>query len=432
MDRVLYFDCFSGASGDMFLGALLDAGLPLQVLRDALGSLAIDPGRLETRNVMRAGVSASHFVFDDTEALAAGTPHTHSHRHERASQEHAHHGHGHAHAHAQGHAHTQASSHRSLADIEALIAQSSLSSAGRARASGLFRRLAEAEAAIHAMPIERVHLHEVGALDSIVDIVGGVAAMEWFGASHVFASSVNVGGGMVDCAHGRFPVPAPATARLLQGAPIHQAGPAVELTTPTGALLLTGFAERFGPMPEMVVDRIGYGAGSRDLPGHPNVLRVFVGRGADSRPSTERVTLLSFEIDDMNPQLYGALMETLLAAGAHDVYYTPVQMKKNRPGTLVTVVAAPEQRERLSAIVFRETTTLGVRYHDVLRDCLVREERQVVTPWGAVRLKLALLGDAITNAAPEYDDCLRLAREHGVPVKEVHAAAMKAWLDMRA
>jgi uncharacterized protein (TIGR00299 family) protein len=409
---VLYFDCFSGVSGDMFLGALLDAGLPLEALREALGSLVIDHCRIDARKVIRAGVSATQLVIDET--VAAAPAHAHPHTHTLA------------------HAHVHAHEHRSLAEIETLIGGSALSPAGQARAVALFRRLAEAEAAIHATPIERVHLHEVGDLDSIIDIVGGVFAMEWFGAAHVLASSLNVGSGTVHCAHGRFPVPAPATARLLQGVPIYQNGPAVELTTPTGALLVTGYAERFGPMPEMVVDRIGYGAGSRDLPGHPNVLRVLVGRGADARPTTERVTLLSFEIDDMNPQLYGALMDAVLAAGAHDVYYTPVQMKKNRPGTLVTVVTPPDRREQLSAIVFRETTTLGVRYHDVLRERLVREERAVATPWGSVRVKLARLGDEITNASPEYDDCLRLAREHGVPVKDVHAAAMKAWLDTRA
>jgi uncharacterized protein (TIGR00299 family) protein len=406
---VLYFDCFSGASGDMFLGALLDAGLPLDALRDALGSLAIHHCRIDARKVMRAGVSATQFVIDETVAPlpAAVAVQTHSHSH--------------AHLH----------EHRSLAEIEAMIAASALSPAGRARAVALFRRLAETEAAIHAMPIDQVHLHEVGDLDSIVDIVGGVFAMEWFGASQVLASSLNVGSGTVHCAHGRFPVPAPATARLLQGVPIYQAGPAVELTTPTGALLVTGYAERFGPMPEMVVDRIGYGAGSRDLPGHPNVLRVLVGRDAEARPATERVTMMAFEIDDMNPQWYGALMEAVLAAGAHDVYYTPVQMKKNRPGTLVTMVAPPDRREQLAAIAFRETTTLGVRYHDVLRERLVREERLVATPWGGVRVKLARLGGDITNASPEYEDCLRLAREHAVPVKDVHAAAMRAWLDTR-
>jgi pyridinium-3,5-bisthiocarboxylic acid mononucleotide nickel chelatase len=455
VQTVLYFDCFSGASGDMVLGALLDAGLPLDALRQALGSLALEHYRVDAKKVVRAGVSATQFVLEET-GPASGTEeaepiHAHAHSHL--------HSHGHAHRHDQlqrgdelqdlgsapdrpipaprGPTHNAGSdpgvhAHRTLAEIEALIARSALSASGRTRAAALVRRLAEAEAAIHAVPLERVHLHEVGALDSIVDIVGGVFAIEWFGASRIAASAMNVGSGVVDCAHGRFPVPAPATARLLQGVPIYQAGPAMELTTPTGALLVTGFAERFGPMPEMVVDRIGYGAGSRDLPGHPNVLRVLVGRAVESQGSRDRVTLMEFAIDDMNPQLYGALMDGLLAAGALDVYYTSVQMKKSRPGTLVTVVSSPERRDRLASLVFRETTTLGLRYHDVLRECLEREERHVTTPWGLVRLKLARLGDEVVNASPEYDDCLRLAREHSVPVKDVHAAAMKAWLDSRS
>jgi uncharacterized protein (TIGR00299 family) protein len=449
VDRFLYFDCFSGASGDMFLGALLDAGLPLEALRDALGSLAIDRLRVDARKVMRAGVSATQFVLEETTAPARPPASTHvhaadhGHPHTRA-QAHVHdhvHPHVHPHEHSHPRRHEDDHGHHTLVDIEALIAQSALSAAGRARATALFRRLAEAEATIHGMAIERVHLHEVGALDSIVDIVGGVFAMEWFGATRIMASAMNVGSGTVDCAHGRFPVPAPATARLLQGVPVYQAGPALELTTPTGALLMTGFADAFGPMPEMVVDRIGYGAGSRDVLRHPNVLRVLVGRAPDAEtdraepdravPDRERVTLLEFEIDDMNPQLYGALMDSLLAAGAHDVYYTPVQMKKSRPGTLVTVVTTPERRERLSGLVFRETTTLGLRYHDVFRQYLAREERRVDTAWGPVRIKLARLGDEVVNASPEYDDCLRLAREHSVPVKDVHAAAMKAWLDQR-
>jgi uncharacterized protein (TIGR00299 family) protein len=457
VQTVLYFDCFSGASGDMVLGALLDAGLPLDALRQALGSLALEHYRVDAKKVVRAGIAATQFVLEET-GPAGGTEdaepvhaHAHSHLHSHL------HVHGHDHRHTQAHDEPLSSTlappdfasaasgkqpegggsrethaHHTLAEIEALIARSALSASGRARAAALVRRLAETEAAIHAVPLERVHLHEVGALDSIVDIVGGVFAIEWFGASRIGASAMNVGSGVVDCAHGRFPVPAPATARLLQGVPIYQSGPAMELTTPTGALLVTGFAERFGPMSEMIVDRIGYGAGARDLPGHPNVLRVLVGRVVESQGARDRVTLMEFEIDDMNPQLYGALMDGLLAAGALDVYYTSVQMKKNRPGTLVTVVTSPERRERLASLVFRETTTLGLRYHDVLRECLEREERHVTTPWGLVRLKLARLGDEVVNASPEYDDCLRLARDHSIPVKDVHAAAMKAWLDSRA
>jgi pyridinium-3,5-bisthiocarboxylic acid mononucleotide nickel chelatase len=308
-----------------------------------------------------------------------------------------------------------------------------LSTTARGRARTLFRRLAEAEAAIHDVPIERVHLHEVGALDSIIDIVGASFAIEWMRADRIVSSPLNLGSGMVDCAHGRFPVPAPATARLVAGVPVYASGPAVELTTPTGALLVTGHASSYGPLPQMAIERIGYGAGARDLPGSPNVLRVIVGEATEARMATgsipERVTLLEFETDDMNPQLFGPLMESLQAAGALDVFYTAVQMKKNRPGTLVTVIAPPERRVALAEIVFRETTTLGVRYHDVLRDCLAREERRVETPFGRVRVKVARLGGRVVNAAPEFEDCLQLARQQGAPVKDVQAAALKAWLD---
>jgi uncharacterized protein (TIGR00299 family) protein len=292
----------------------------------------------------------------------------------------------------------------------------------------LFRRLAEAEAAIHNMPIAQVHLHEVGALDSIIDIVGGVFAIEWFGADRIVASPLNVGSGMVDCAHGRFPVPAPATARLVSGVPVYASGPAVELLTPTGALLVTGFAQAYGPLPALSIDRIGYGAGDKDFSSTPNVLRVLVGTVADAGPD-ERVTVLECEIDDMNPQLYGVLLDRLLAAGALDVFYAPVQMKKNRPGTLVTVLSPPERRSALSEIVFAETTTLGLRYHDVLRDRLERAETVVATAWGDVRIKVAKRGDRVMNAAPEFDDCVRLAEANRVAVKDVQAAAVNAFLN---
>jgi uncharacterized protein (TIGR00299 family) protein len=290
----------------------------------------------------------------------------------------------------------------------------------------LFRRLAETEAAIHDMPVDQVHLHEVGALDSIIDIVGAVFALEWFGADRIVCSPLNTGSGMVRCAHGHFPVPAPATARLIAGVPVYASGPEMELLTPTGALLTTGYAEAYGPLPAMTIDRIGYGAGDRNFRDFPNVLRVFVGTAA-AAAATERVVMLECEIDDMNPQIYGVLMDRLLAAGALDVYYAPVQMKKNRPGTLVTIVAPPDLRQTLTQIIFRETTTLGLRYHEVFRECLARERVSVETPWGAVRIKVARQGDAIMNAAPEFDDCVRLATEHQRAVKEVQAAAMRAF-----
>jgi pyridinium-3,5-bisthiocarboxylic acid mononucleotide nickel chelatase len=407
--KILYLDCFSGVSGDMLLGACLDAGLPLDAVRAALGSLGLDDYAVASERVLRSGVAATRWRLDERIPPGAVPPQEGA---PRAGRD--------------GHP------HRHVAQIERLIAQSALAPQSRDRAIALVRRLATIEADIHQMAIEDVHLHEVGALDSIVDIVGGVFALEWFGADRIVASPLNLGSGTVRCAHGTFPVPAPATARLTQGVPVYQDGPAVELTTPTGALLVTGFADAFGPLPPMRVDTIGYGAGSRDFADRPNVLRIMVGEAEAPAavPSRHRVTLMTFEIDDMNPQIYGVLIDMLLAAGAHDVYYTPVQMKKNRPGTLVTVMAPPERRPALSAIVFRETTTLGVRYHDEERDVLDREIVTVTTAWGPVPVKVARLGAVVTNAAPEFEACVVLARSHDVPVKDIQAAAMKAWLDM--
>jgi uncharacterized protein (TIGR00299 family) protein len=439
VSTLLYFDCFAGASGDMILGALLDAGLPLDALRTALGSLAIEGYALAADRVLRAGVSATKFRLIEQDqqprresarepAQVGVRPTEHGHPPLHGPHAHAH-PHEHAHAHEPHHAHgPHHHDHHSLTQIEQLIATSALSPAGRERAIALFRRLAEAEAAIHDMPVERVHLHEVGALDSIIDIVGAVFAVEWFGVDRIVCSPINTGSGMVRCAHGTFPVPAPATARLIAGVPVYASGPSVELLTPTGALITTGYAAEYGPLPAMSIEKIGYGAGDRDFSGFPNVLRVFVGSAAGAvTNATERVMLLECEIDDMNPQIYGVLMDRLLAAGALDVYYAPVQMKKNRPGTLVTIVAPPDLRPALTQIIFRETTTLGLRYHEVFRECLARERVRVQTPWGAVRIKVARQGDAIMNAAPEFDDCVQLATEQGRAVKEVQAAAMQAF-----
>jgi uncharacterized protein (TIGR00299 family) protein len=407
MSRILYFDCFNGASGDMVLGALVDAGLPFDELRRALGSLAIDGATVSTARVLRAGVSATKFVAEE---------HGHNtHEHD--------HGHGHNH-------HHRHHAHRSLAEINRLIERSALSPGGQSRAKDLFRRLGQAESEIHQIPIEKIHLHEVGAVDSIIDIVGAVFAIDWFHADRIVSSPLNVGGGMVNSAHGTFPVPAPATVKLLGGAPVYSSGVLSELVTPTGALLVTSYAQSFGPVPAMTIERTGYGAGDRDLPNTPNVLRVLVGESTD-QPHTERIVVLQSELDDMNPQLFGLVMERLYAAGALEVYFESVQMKKNRPGTLVTILARPEQRQELSAILFRETTTIGVRYHEVLRERLEREIVAVTTPVGTVRFKVARLGDTIVNAAPEFEDCLRIASERSVPVKDVQAAANKAYLDSR-
>jgi uncharacterized protein (TIGR00299 family) protein len=313
-----------------------------------------------------------------------------------------------------------------VAEIFKLIDTAALSPSGRDKAKALFQRLAEAEAAVHQMPIEQVHLHEVGALDSIIDIVGAVFALEWVGADRIVCSPLNVGGGTVRSAHGVFPVPAPATVRLLGDAPIYSGMVQKELVTPTGALIATSYASSFGPVPPMSVEQVGYGAGDRDTPDTPNVLRVLIGRATD-RPDAERVVVIECEMDDMNPQLFGVAMERLYAAGALEVFYVPVQMKKNRPGTLLTVVAPPERRGALADVIFRETTTIGLRHYEVERECLRREMINVETALGSVRFKLAWRDGRVINAVPEFEDCSKLATAHNVPVKDVQAMAVQAY-----
>jgi uncharacterized protein (TIGR00299 family) protein len=417
--KTLYLDCFSGASGDMTIGALLDLGLPLDELRRALGSLAIDYGDVTAERVLRAGVSATKFrVHEAAAGASSGEDGDRAHHDDHHHHEHGGHHHG---AHDNG-------AHHSLSEIEARIDRSALSADGKTRAKRLFRRLAEAEAAIHSTPIEKVHLHEVGALDSIIDIVGAVFGFEWLGVEDIVASPLNVGSGTVKCAHGTFPVPAPATARLLQGVPIYAGDVKAELVTPTGALLVTEYARSFGPLPPMSVTSIGYGAGDRDFAGVPNLLRMFAGETAEAG-TTERIVSIECEIDDMNPQLFGPLMDRLQAAGALDVFYAPVQMKKNRPGTLVTAIAHPESRDAICGLLFAETTTIGVRYQDMLRERLVRETVTVETVAGAIRFKVARRDGRIVNASPEFDDCARAAAARGWPIKDVQALATKAWLD---
>ncbi len=369
---MFYIDCFSGAAGDMILGALIDVGLPVDALKSALGSLAIEYGDITAERVLRAGVTSTKFRLVEHAAAvpqAAGHAHSPSEPHPAP-----------AHAHAPAPAHP----HHHLKHIVAAIRRSSLSPGGQDRAVHLFERLAEAEAAIHNTPMERVHLHEVGALDSIIDIVGCVFGFEWFGIDDIVASPLNVGGGTVRCAHGVFPVPAPATARLLAGVPVYGNG-TTELVTPTGALIVTSYAREFGPLPAMTIEKVGYGAGDRDPKDTPNVLRILRGErveaavleGAERATGAlasdraggwggapredEQIVKLECEIDDMNPQLFGPLMDSLMAAGALDVFYTPVQMKKNRPGTLVTVLGRTDLREPLTDSLFRGSTTSGVR-----------------------------------------------------------------------
>ena len=409
---MLYLDCFSGASGDMMLGALLDLGLPLDALRGALGSLAVDYAEVSAERVSRAGVAATKFRLLENPPSSAPAPETNGALAGQAPPKH----HGHYH----------------LKGIVNKIRRSALKPESQERAVHLFERLAEAEAAIHQTPMEKVHLHEVGALDSIIDIVGSVYGFDWFGIEDIVSSPLNVGGGTVHCAHGEFPVPAPATARLLTGVPVYGSGTS-ELVTPTGALLVTGYARSFGPLPAMRLESMGYGAGDRDPMGTPNVLRILRGERAPGRRSPgeggdavtgDRVVKIECEIDDMNPQLFGPLMDGLLAAGALDVFYTAVQMKKSRPGTLVTIIAPPDRRHPLTDVLFRDSTTIGIRYEEMSRTCLDRSVETVATPYGDVRFKIARRDGQELNASPEFDDCARLAAQHGVPVKTVQAAAL--------
>jgi uncharacterized protein (TIGR00299 family) protein len=434
MAKILYFDCFAGASGDMILGALLDAGLPLAELEAALGGLMTPGSSLSATRVLRSGLSATRFELHEpgrdparaapiaeqppVSGQAGGPSFPRAHGH--APAEHP--------VHEPHDDHRPHHAHRSLAEILALIGGSALSEHARARTSELYRRLAAVEADIHQMPIERVHLHEVGALDSIIDIAGAVFGLEWFRADRIASSPLNVGGGMVRSAHGVFPVPAPATVRLLENVPVYSTGVQQEMVTPTGALLVVAHATSFGPMPPMRIERVGYGAGHRDLQDTPNVLRLLIGRD-DGEVRGDRVVIIECEIDDMNPQIFGALMDDLLAAGALDVFYTPIQMKKNRPGTLVTVIGRPSECDRLAGMLFRETTTLGLRYQEVAREALERESTSVQTPHGSVRVKVARRGGRVVSAAPEFDDCARIARRRQLPIKDVQAAAMKAYLD---
>jgi len=413
--KVLYFDCFAGAAGDMILGALVDAGLPMEDLRRALGSLAVDGWDVSVDRVIKAGVSATKFRV-------------HEHSHARGGAGNRELGTRHQHHHDHG--------HHSLAEINGAIRRSSLSDGGQARAIAMFRRLAEAESAIHGIPIDKIHLHEVGALDSIIDIVGAVFAIDWFKADRIVCSPINVGSGMVRTEHGVFPVPAPATVSLLMNAPVYSSGIQSELLTPTGALILTEFASAFGPIPPMTIDKVGYGAGDRELKETPNVVRVLIGeaeapRTQDPGPRTMKVVVLECEIDDMNPQIFGVLMEKLYAAGALEVFYSAVQMKKNRPGTLMTIVAKPEHREAMTDIVFTESTTIGIRHQELSRECLDREMVTVTTSLGAVRFKVARRDGRVLNAQPEFEDLAKLSAERGIPIKDVQALAHKAWLDRK-
>ncbi|HEX4642199.1 MAG TPA: nickel pincer cofactor biosynthesis protein LarC [Candidatus Acidoferrales bacterium] len=389
--KIAYFDCFSGISGDMTLGALVDAGCNLAEIESHLRRLPVSGWNITAEKVSRRGFRATHVKVESSDPQR----------------------------------------HRSLSTILELIDRARLPSAIAERASRIFRRLGEAEALVHGAPIEKVHFHEVGAVDAIVDIVGAAAGFEQLGIQDFFCSALNVGGGRVNTQHGNLPVPAPATAELLRGAPTYSTGIQRELVTPTGAAIITTVASQFGAQPPMTVAAIGLGAGSAELSEQPNVLRLFLGESAALGASApeldgaieEAVIVLEANLDDMNPQVYGYFAELALEAGALDVFSVPVQMKKNRAGQLVTVLCKPADREKLAGLFFRETTTLGVRQSSVRRRTLQRESVTVETSLGPVRMKVARLNGHVLNVAPEYEDCRKIAADRAVPLKQVLAEA---------
>jgi pyridinium-3,5-bisthiocarboxylic acid mononucleotide nickel chelatase len=444
--RIGYLECFSGISGDMFLGALVDAGVPLSHLAEVTASLNLGT-KLEARKVMRAGITATkvdvvvpahlHEQEQGTEGQRdKGTRGQHTHSHEHHDHDHSldhEHGHEHSHSHEHKHEHEHSHEHRSLATILGVLRDAALDENVKARAMRGFEMLGEAEAAIHSIPVEKVHFHEVGAVDTIVDIACAAAGAKWLGVDKWIASPLNVGSGTVTCAHGTLPVPAPATLRLLTGAPMYAMGEPMERVTPTGATILRMLDVEYGSLPAMRVSSSGYGAGGRDTPGEPNLLRVLVGESADADEDTEPIAILETVIDDSTPQLLAYVSELLLTAGAWDVYRVPVQMKKGRAGVQVTVLCAPGKLQELREILFRETTTIGAHWRIETKMALKREFAEVRTEWGNVRMKVARLANGeIANAAPEYEDCRRIAEEQKIPLKKVMQEAVQLFVVQRA
>jgi uncharacterized protein (TIGR00299 family) protein len=448
--RIAYLDCFSGISGDMFLGALVDAGVSPKLLEDTVAALDIG-ARLEISRVLRGGISATKVdVYANGEKDLPREVFWEQQEHDHGdSHEHHHHDHeetvwgrgsapprtGHSpvptqHRHEHG---------RSLTEIRQIIEKAAIGSTAKAIAIRIFEALGEAEAEIHGTSVEQVHFHEVGAVDAMVDIVCAAVGAESLAVEEWVCSPLNVGGGTVKCAHGTLPVPAPATLTLLRDAPVYSSGPQVELVTPTGAAIVKTLSRRFASFPAMKIEKAGYGAGTRDFPEHPNLLRLTIGEampadGASTSPSAspstlnDRITVLEANLDDLSPQVLAYAMERLLAEGALDVFSVPVQMKKSRPGALLTVLAKMEDANRLTRLIFAETTTLGVRRREEQRQTLSRRWETVDTTWGPVRIKIANMNGTVSNYAPEYEDCRTLAEAQHVPLRTVMQEAIQQYL----
>ena len=387
--KLAYFDCFSGISGDMTLGALVDAGCDLEQLRAGLRGLQVPGWELSAEKVWKNGMAAT-YVHVKTE---------------------------------------DQQKHRSLSTILQLLKDSRLAPQVRERASAIFQKLGEAEAHVHDVPLEKMRFHEVGAVDAIVDIVGACIGFQALGIERFACSPLNVGGGTAKMAHGVLPVPAPATASLLRGKPTYSSGVQRELVTPTGAAIVATICDVFGPQPPMTVSTIGYGAGTADLEGQPNVVRIMIGEAAEQAVSgyDEEIAVIEANLDDMNPQIYGYFLEKALGVGALDVYTTPVQMKKNRPGTLLTVLCKPQDTNALMSPIFAETTTFGARTYRAQRRALPRELVKVTTSFGDVHVKLSRVNGRILHVAPEYDDCRKLAVEKNVPLQRVIREALRRY-----
>jgi uncharacterized protein (TIGR00299 family) protein len=395
--RTLYFDCFAGASGNMILGALIDAGVDARELEDRLRALSISNFHLVVEKVERSGISSTF--------VEVKVPHEHTHRY--------------------------------LNDIEKIIDDADLTVQVKGRAKSIFRRLAEAEAFVHGIEVEKVHFHEVGAMDAIVDIVGACVGFDILGVEQFACSKIHVGSGFVDMSHGRFPVPPPAVSALLSGVPIYSTDIEGELMTPTGAAIISTVCDSYGSLPEMLVEDVGYGAGSRTYEKFPNVLRVMLGESASASANGggaslhERLLLIETNLDDISPQVLGFVMERAFALGALDCWFTPIQMKKDRPATTVSILCSRDLRQALSEMLFRETTTLGIRINDVERECLERDTVSVATEFGRVDVKLGMLRGEVVNAMPEYDQVRALAVEKGVPFRKVSEAAIAASIHLK-
>jgi len=385
LEKILYFDCYAGISGDMTVGALIDLGIDPDELRQQLDKLGVDGWDIEISQGSRSGLRGTKF---DVRLQHASASHHDTHRHPQ----------------------------RNLYDIETIIDNSTLNDGVKARSKTIFTALALAEARVHGRPVGEVHFHEVGALDSIIDIVGTAVCLDILGIDDIYASPLNLGGGFVHCAHGTLPVPAPATAEILQGVPVFSNGVQAELVTPTGAAIIKTLARDFVSLPRMAIEKSGYGMGSREIPGMPNMLRIMLG----SRSNLESFMILETNIDDMNPEFYSYLFPLLLEKGALDVYLTSIMMKKNRPGVMISILCRSGDSRLLQELLFTETTTLGIRCREVERVELERTQSTVNTSLGPVRVKQAYLHGEMLKSAPEYEDCRSIAEQRGIPIREVY------------